>query len=80
LANVNLDLHLFGYVGILHGLPMLNDILPMISSIYSVNIDNLFDWIYGKDNNKSQPLLETMVAQTKILSTEWLNLFHSLLN
>jgi hypothetical protein len=51
-----------------HVLPMLDEILPLISSIYSINIHYLFDWIYDNDDKEIQLMLKTMVAQTKILA------------
>jgi hypothetical protein len=60
---------------------MLYEILPLISSIYSIKLCDLFDWIYDNnqeyldnDDNAKQflPLLKTMVAQTKILAIKWL--------
>jgi hypothetical protein len=52
-------------------LPALNEILPLIS-IYSIHLC-LDDWIYNNDNDKElKPLLNTMVAQTKILAIGWL--------
>jgi hypothetical protein len=69
LANVNLDI---GYGERDQMLPVLDKILPLISSIYSINFD-IFDNVY--DNFKeSQPLLKTIVAQAKILAIRWLDL------
>jgi hypothetical protein len=70
-----------------HVLPMLKKILPLISSIYSIKIRYLFDWIYDsdqeyQDNNNNvkelKPLLNTMLAQTKILAIKWLVLVSDL--
>jgi hypothetical protein len=68
LANVKLDLD---YEESDITLPALNEILPLIS-IYSIHLC-LDDWIYNNDNDKElKPLLNTMVAQTKILAIGWL--------
>jgi hypothetical protein len=69
LANVQLDL---SYGDKNHVLPMLDKILPLISSIYSLNIHELFDWIYDNDDKEHEPLLKTVVEQTKILGIRWL--------
>jgi hypothetical protein len=75
LTNVNLDI---GYGERDQMLPVLDKILPLISSIYSINFE-MFDNIYN--NKQSQLLLKTMVAQTKILAIDWLDLCsHDLLD
>jgi hypothetical protein len=71
LANVQLDL---SYGAKFNTIPMLKKVLPLISSIYSIYMDDLFDWIYDNDDKELNPLLKTMVAQTKILSiSRWLD-------
>jgi hypothetical protein len=70
LANVTLDL---GYGQIYHTLPMLREILPLLSSIYSIDSYQLFDWVNNSETDKEyQLLLKTIVAQTKILTIKWL--------
>jgi hypothetical protein len=70
LTNVQLDL---SYGATFNTLPMLKKILPLISSIYSLTMHELFDWIYGKEDKELKQLLKTIVEQTKILAiSRWL--------
>jgi hypothetical protein len=75
LTNVKLD---FGYYEEIYWediLPTLTKIIPLISSIDSINFCalNVFDWFYEGDE-ESKLLLMTMVAQAKFLSIDWLDL------
>jgi hypothetical protein len=74
LENVNMYLYAAEYY---NHVPILNKMVPLISSIDSIDFCqlNLFDWVYNNDNDEeSQQLLKTMVAQTRILAIGWLDL------
>jgi hypothetical protein len=72
LTNVKLDL---GYEDKHPNqlLPILNKMVPLISSMSSIHFCelNLFDWAKNSDE-ESKLLLKEMVAKTRILAIQWL--------